>query len=79
MPKHTPGSRLCRLCWKVAPVGVEMFVIIGLTPEALLACPGCAQNVLELHAKRNATSSEGGAAIDQLTIFDQIKEHLATN
>lgn len=47
-PRHTAGSRICRLCWHTAPLGVEMFIVIGMGDDPLLICPTCADTVLRL-------------------------------
>lgn len=78
-PRHTPGTRICRLCWKTAPLGVEMFIVVGMGEDPLLVCPRCADTVLELRPDGTRKEPGGGEALQTESLFDQLKETFNAN
>jgi hypothetical protein len=57
-PTINAASRICRLCWKRAAPGYEMFIVVGMTPDPLLVCPKCAESVLSMGPSAAKTNSE---------------------
>lgn len=69
-PTINAASRICRLCWKTAPPGYEMFIVVGMTPDPLLVCPHCAESVLSMGPSADKTESKESEVMPgQLSMF----------
>jgi len=63
-PRHTTGTRICKLCWHSTPPAQDMFIVVGMGDDPLLACGRCAEKVLRLSVTGHPLPAEGGEAID---------------
>jgi hypothetical protein len=57
------------LCWRTAPIGVDMFIVIGMADQPLLICPTCAETVLLLQPTGERIATKEGTPNDEPTLF----------